>query len=118
MPETLGNVLKTLKERARREGRAREFAALDEHFRAVAYQLEALRIRQGMTQRELARRTDIDQAEVSRILSGQTQPRIDTAERIARALGAEIRVVRTVSARTTKAPHPQRRKSQGMRSGH
>jgi len=115
MPETLDDVLKTLKARARREGRAREFAALDAHFRAVAYQLEALRVRQGLTQRELARRTDIHQAEVSRILSGRTQPRVDTAERIARALGAELRVVRTTSARTAKAPGARRRKSRGTR---
>lgn len=115
MATTLGGVLRMLKAHAHREGRGEAFDALEGHFGGVAQQLEVLRVRQGLTQRDLAERTEIHQAGVSRILSGKTQPRIDTAERLARTLGAELRVVRISSAKTLKRQKRRRSRRLGPR---
>jgi len=105
VPKTLDDILPVLERRLRKEGPPGAFEALDEYFSTVAAELEVLRRKTHVTQRELAARSGIHQAEVSRILSGRTQPRIGTAERLARALGAELRVVTTSARfrrRTTK----------------
>src|SRR4051812_21630051 len=101
MPKTLDDLLPLLKRRLEKEGMTGIFEKLDEHFSRVAAELEVRRKKARLTQRELAARSGLDQAEVSRILSGRTQPRIGTAERLARALGAELRVV-TASGRVRR----------------
>ncbi|HVE86146.1 MAG TPA: helix-turn-helix transcriptional regulator [Myxococcales bacterium] len=101
MPKTLDDVLPALKRRLSKSAPGL-YEKLDEHFSTVAAELEVLRQKQHITQRELAKRTQIHQAEVSRILSGRTQPRVGTAERLARALGAELRVVPRASGRVRR----------------
>jgi transcriptional regulator with XRE-family HTH domain len=50
--------------------------------------------RRGWTQRELARRTqNVTQTTISRIISGQTSPEVDTLEGIARAFGLSLEEV-------------------------
>lgn len=102
---TLDEVLTRLRKRARAAGPESEatFDALDEHYAGVAAALEQLRSRQGLTQREVATRSGLDQSEVSRILSGRSEPRVRTAQRVARALGAELRVVPIASSRVGRA---------------
>src|SRR5687768_13012307 len=99
MPKTLDDALKTLRLHAEQAGPAevRTFDALGAHFASVARELEALRREQGLSQRALAKASRVDQAEVSRILSGVTEPRIGTAQKLARALGATIGVLRPLS---------------------
>jgi DNA-binding phage protein len=104
LPKTLDDLLPVLKRRLQKEGPPGAFEALDEHFSSVAAELEVLRRKAHVTQRELASRSGLDQAEVSRILSGRTQPRVGTAERLARALGAELRVVPSTSGRVRRRP--------------
>lgn len=59
----------------------------------IAMQIVALREKAGLTQVELAERTGISQADISRIERGATSPTAKTLQRIAEALGAEVRLV-------------------------
>jgi transcriptional regulator with XRE-family HTH domain len=56
-------------------------------------QIVALREQAGLTQVELAERTGISQADISRIERGATSPTAKTLQRIAEALNAEVRLV-------------------------
>jgi DNA-binding XRE family transcriptional regulator len=56
----------------------------------VAGQLLALRRRRGITQRELSELSGVQQADISRIERGETQPTTVTARRLADALGADF----------------------------
>lgn len=74
---------------------------------AVITEIIGARNREGLTQRELAERMGVSQAVVSRLLSGQHSPRIDTIAAAARAMGydLEIRLVkRRASARRVAEP--------------
>ena len=59
----------------------------------IAMQIVALREKAGLTQVELAERTGISQADISRIERGATSPTAKTLQRIAEALNAEVRLV-------------------------
>ena len=59
----------------------------------IAMQIVALREKAGITQVELAERTGISQADISRIERGATSPTAKTLQRIAGALDAEVRLV-------------------------
>jgi ribosome-binding protein aMBF1 (putative translation factor) len=63
----------------------------------VAMQVIELRERHGLTQAGLARRTGIDQADLSRIERGATSPTARTLQRIAEALDADLRLVARAS---------------------
>ena len=58
----------------------------------IAMQIVALRDQAGLTQVELAERTGISQADISRIERGATSPTAKTLQRIAEALNAEVRL--------------------------
>jgi DNA-binding XRE family transcriptional regulator len=66
-----------------------QLQAFDSHFR-IAGQLLALRRQRGLTQRRLSELSGVQQADISRIERGETQPTAITAGRLARALGAEF----------------------------
>ena len=55
-------------------------------------QVRELRIRQGLSQTELARRAGMTQPAVARFEAGGTVPTLPLLERVARALGAELTV--------------------------
>lgn len=59
----------------------------------VALQVIHLREEHGLTQAELAARCGIDQGDISRIERGTTSPTVRTLQRIAEALGADVRLV-------------------------
>jgi DNA-binding XRE family transcriptional regulator len=59
----------------------------------IAMQIVVLREQAGITQVELAERTGISQADISRIERGATSPTTKTLQRIAEALNAEVRLV-------------------------
>lgn len=59
----------------------------------VAMQIIELREKQGLTQSQLAELTGIDQGDISRIERGATSPTARTLQRVADALGADVRLV-------------------------
>jgi DNA-binding phage protein len=108
--------MKDLMGRIRKEARAsgpqavRELRAFETYAKGAALELGQLLAVKGMSQRELGRRARIAQPEVSKILAGKTDPRIATVEKLAHALGAEVRIVRTASARRVRTgPAPKAR---------
>jgi ribosome-binding protein aMBF1 (putative translation factor) len=66
-----------------------QLRSLESHFH-IAGQLLALRHRRGLTQRQLSELSGIQQADISRIERGETQPNTVTARRLAEALGVDF----------------------------
>ena len=59
----------------------------------IALQVIDLRKQHGLTQRQLAERCGIDQADISRIERGSISPTATSLQRIAEALDADLRLV-------------------------
>ena len=55
--------------------------------------VKALRVSQGVSQRELAERIGMKAPNLARIESGRVDPSVSVVERIAEALGARVEVV-------------------------
>ena len=53
--------------------------------------------RQGMTLYRIAKAARMPQSQVGRVASGETVPRLDTAERIAKAIGCKLAIVPIVA---------------------
>jgi DNA-binding XRE family transcriptional regulator len=68
-----------------------DFRAADEALEP-AYQLARLRIIQGITQTEVARRAGTRQPSIARLERGQSTPDLDFLRRVANALGAKVEV--------------------------
>ena len=70
----------------------------DPEFRAAAealepaYQVALLRMRQGLTQKELAERVGTKQPSIARLESGKAEPRLSFLRRVVEALGGELEV--------------------------
>ena len=62
----------------------------DEYDKAFGEHLKSLLEEKGMTQKELARKTGVTEASVSRYISGQRFPRITQAYRMAWAIGIDM----------------------------
>lgn len=76
---------------------ARKKQAVFERAYDVALQVIELREKHGLTQTELAERCGLAQADISRIERGSTSPTARTLQRIADALGADVRLVERTS---------------------
>lgn len=74
-----------------------ELEAFRLHF-SLARQLAAQRRSQHLTQKQLAERSGIDQAEISRIERGQANPTTATLGALTGALGLDVRLVRGKTA--------------------
>ena len=74
-----------------------ELEAFRLHF-SLARQLGEQRRAQRMTQRQLAARSGIDQAEISRIERGQANPTTATLGALVGALGLDVLLVRADAA--------------------
>lgn len=59
---------------------------------AVVRQLIALREQRGWSQRELAHRAGMKQPQLARLETGQVEPKLDTLQRLAKAMGCEVHV--------------------------
>ena len=70
---------------------AAEYNALEAHY-AFAKQIIALRISQGLTQGELAKRVGTSQANISKIEHGTLNPSFEMAQRIAKGLGKQLTI--------------------------
>ena len=84
--------------RSRLTGAAKVQQGVFEHTYNLAMQVVELRERRGLTQEDLAKRSGIDQGDVSRIEHGAANPTERTLLRIGDALGAELRFVERTSA--------------------
>lgn len=56
----------------------------------IAYGVFSARTKAGLSQKQLAERTHIDQADISKIESGKANPSLNTIERIFNALGKTL----------------------------
>jgi HTH-type transcriptional regulator / antitoxin HipB len=56
----------------------------------IAYQLKQLRIKQHLTQEQLAEKVGLDKTQISKIEKGNRNLTLDTITRIASALGAKV----------------------------
>ena len=91
MPKTYDEIVQ-----ARRASMPAESAAVRAVFEQsydLALALIQLRERHGLTQIQLAERCGMNQADISRIERGSTSPTARTLQRIAEALGADVRLV-------------------------
>lgn len=95
MSRKFQHFMQELDAEARREGpeAVAELAAFDAHFRLAAEFL-ALRRAQGLSQRQLAAKSGIQQADISRIESARGNPTLATVSTLAQSLGATIQLVR------------------------
>ncbi len=91
MSRDFEDFMNELHEEARREGpkAVAELAAFDAHYR-LALEVFELRKARGMTQRQLAAKSGIQQAEISRIEAGNSNPTLSTIAILGNALGAEL----------------------------
>ena len=70
----------------------------DPEFRAAveelepAYQVARLRIKRGLTQKQLAKLVGTHQSSIARLESGNTQPRLSFLRRVVEALGGRLEV--------------------------
>ena len=91
MSTDFADFMNELDEEARREGpRAiAELAAFGAHYR-LAREVFDLRKARRMTQRQLSAKSGIQQAEISRIEAGNSNPTLSTIAVLAQALEAEL----------------------------
>jgi ribosome-binding protein aMBF1 (putative translation factor) len=83
--------------RSRLAPEAREQRYVFEQAYDIALQVIDLREKHGLTQGQLAERCGVDQGDISRIERGATSPTARTLQRIANALGADVRLVERAS---------------------
>lgn len=72
-------------------GFRKEYEAIQPEFDVVRAVLDA-RLKKGLTQTEIARRAGTTQSAIARFEAGRTNPTLDFASRVARAVGAKIEV--------------------------
>lgn len=80
-----------LKEHLADEEVKREYDALEPEFQIVRAMLDA-RIAENMTQQQLADRTGIDRADISKLENGNGNPSLKLLKRLAEGLGRKLRI--------------------------
>jgi DNA-binding XRE family transcriptional regulator len=100
MSKDFDKLINEIEAEAREDGpeAERHVGELKREFR-VANQLIELRRQHGLTQRQLARRSGIDQSEISRIETGVANPTHATLAAIAAPLDAEVGFIPATHAR-------------------
>ena len=118
MGTKFSDFMKELEEETRREGPAAvaEAAAMKGQFELAA-ELILLRRRRGLTQRQLAATSGIQQSEISRIEGGRANPTLQTLSALARCLGAELCLSPVTSGRRKAAPRAAARQAAPSRRG-
>lgn len=91
MSRDFDDLMHEIEEETRRAGpeAMREHAALGAGYRLAVSVIE-LRRAAGLTQRQLAARSGVQQADISRIEAGDANPTLATIAALAYALGAEL----------------------------
>lgn len=87
----------------------REQQELIEKELAIAVRIENVLVEQGLTKRALARKAGMKEAQLSRILSGNTNLTLKTIVKLECALGVSLAVIPPYSAPTKNAPTPPMR---------
>lgn len=110
MSHRFDDFMRELDEEARRGGPK----ALAEHaafgaFHRLAREVYDLRKARGLTQRQLGAKAGIQQAEISRIEAGNSNPTLSTIAALAQALGAELSLSPARSPRSTTSTAAGRR---------
>ncbi|MBO5417656.1 MAG: helix-turn-helix transcriptional regulator [Clostridia bacterium] len=80
-----------LKEQLENEEFKKEYDALEVEFSIIQAMLDA-RKAAGLTQKELAMRTGIAQADISKLENGNANPSLRTLQRLAEGLGMKLKV--------------------------
>lgn len=80
-----------LKEQLKNEEFKKEYDALEVEFSIIQAMLDA-RKAAGLTQKELAMRTGIAQADISKLENGNANPSLRTLQRLAEGLGMKLKV--------------------------
>jgi DNA-binding XRE family transcriptional regulator len=95
MSTKFDNYIREVEEKAKAEGpeAVARWDAFNAHF-AMAREVRDLRKEHHLTQKQLAAASGIDQAEISRIERGQTNPTAGTLAALLAPLGARIGVVK------------------------
>lgn len=70
----------------------REYDALESEFDIIQAMIDA-RKQSGLTQKELAERTGINQADISKLENGTANPSIRTLQRLADGMGMKMKLV-------------------------
>ena len=69
----------------------REYDALEPEFEIIQALIDA-RVAQGLTQKELAKRSGIAQGEISKLENGIANPSLKTLRRLAAAMGKKLKI--------------------------
>lgn len=86
-----GRSLEAAFEEIKAKGAAeRETIEAAERAAAIINAISEARIRKGMTQRDLARKSGVPQPNIARIEAAKVMPRLDTLMRLAECVGVEI----------------------------
>ena len=85
---TLGD---SLNERMKNESFRREYGAIQPEMNVIRVLIEARRER-SMTQADLAARTGIDQADISRLENGSRNPSLNMLKKLASGLGLTLKL--------------------------
>lgn len=98
MPTKFDDYVREVEEKAKADGpeAIARWDAFNAHF-AMAREVRELRRERHMTQKQLAAASGIDQAEISRIERGQTNPTASTLAALLAPLGARLGVVKRQS---------------------
>lgn len=93
MSRDFDKLMDDIEQEARRGGpkAIAEYAAFGAYYR-LAREIFDLRKAAGLTQRQLAARSGVQQADISRIEAGDANPTLATIAALAYALGAELRL--------------------------
>ena len=96
MSRDFDELMQEIEEETRRAGpkAMREYAVLGAGYR-LAVSVVELRRAAGLTQRQLAAKSGVQQADISRIEAGDANPTLATIAALAYALGAELHMIPT-----------------------
>lgn len=80
-----------LNEQLQNEGFKKEYDALEAEFSIIQAMLDA-RKASGLTQKDLAERTGIAQADISKLENGNANPSLRTLQRLAEGMGMKLKL--------------------------
>ena len=70
---------------------AKEYEAIQPEMDVIRAMIDA-RIEQNLTQKELAKRTGIDQADISKLENGTRNPSLKLLKRLAHGMGMQLKI--------------------------
>ncbi|WP_296955004.1 helix-turn-helix domain-containing protein [uncultured Dialister sp.] len=91
MMEKLTNYEKFFQEQMKDPEIKKEYDALEPEFTLIQAMIDARR-ETGLTQQELAKRTGITQADISKIENGNANPSLKTLQRLAAGMGRKLKI--------------------------